>query len=378
VDEALPDHICIETGQATVSKWIRSQWDDLSNAFYSVEEEGRFTGDHHNVNVNRDEVWDAARAMILESVGTWPRPYRHGWLGFVIQEWAQEEPSETLAYQLVDYQNWQRLVDDFRSFFHQWVHEYAYRNGANLISRVSPPGAMPKEDTKQWFEHWRQPAIEPWVAMSRWTPPWDRDGAVDADADQQLGTVLKEKYLPNTPQTMRHLKAVAAGQREPFPTRGLLVTTLVFVRPPIDDNLAIYLAPDHEVLIEGTHEFSVETLYIMAQEIAHKHRNWLHRFRQHPITTRSAIQRAQPASFRHRQEDRTSEYYDYLAEALRGVDGLRLLVKTHVNGREGAISKHLNDVYRRVHKRRLRDQLPLEPPAKWRERARQELRKLLA
>ena len=123
---------------------------------------------------------------------------------------------------------------------------------------------------------------------------------------------LRADGLPDTPLTIRHLRAVAAGHHGTAPAKGLLVTTLVLVHAVVDNE--VYLDPSPEVMFEGSLELLPADVFDAAQKTARDHRDWVRTYAQNPLTNMSNVRKSQPNAFR-RQSDRDKEL-DYLAESL--------------------------------------------------------------
>ena len=285
LDEPLPDHVCVETMIGTLAAAER----------------------------------DGLLPPPLDD--RWPLPVGLRSLGFVVRQWAQEEPSATLASQLARLRAWRRE--------------------ARLVEYMLDRGAL----------------------------------GDNAASDRFVADRLTRRGLPATPATVRHLRAVIAGDREPLPARGLLVVTRVHVRLlrrpgwPAPVGRA---EPPHDVSVTGPLDFTTGPLVDRARGVALAHRDWLGRWGRHRIADVREVRRSQRGAFAPTLPPGGGRF-DYRAEALRGLDNLTLLARRHPYGPEGAITDYLDAVYRRVRKRRADAGLPPAPPREWR----RELRPLL-
>jgi hypothetical protein len=279
IDERLPDHVCLETMVGTID---------------AAERDGLLPPP-------ADDRW----------------PIRIGKrdLGFVIRQWAQEEPSQTLANLLTTLPAWRAQV----------------RHTGNLLYN----GAL----------------------------------GDNIASDRVIARRLAEHGLPATPATVRHLRAVIAGEAEPLPARGLLVVTKVFLnlrRYPNQGTTFHIATPPHHVTITGDLDYATGPLLDCARAVALAHRDWLRSKRNHPLADIHEIRRWQKGAFT-AQTTAGNERFDYTAEALRHADVLFLLAQHHYNGLEGALTEYLNKVYRKVKQRRARAGLLQPPPPHWRD-----------
>jgi len=270
-------------------------------------------------------------------------------LGFVIREWAEEAPNRTLANMLAGSKDWDKEVESLRAHFEVWRE----RN--------------PEAD------------VDGWIDGTAWKN--DKGDAIDPGAGRHLARRLQRRGLPDTPATVRYLRVVAAGVTSPLlPARGLLVTTFVFVRayqlPTFDDPILL-LDANPSVSITGPLELTTGPVFDDAKRVALGHQRWLRRWKHHPLSDMGAIRRAQPGAIQ-AAGPKGEEWFSYPAEAL-GISAaeLRAKAKAHLNGVEGAITSHLDDVYRRVRKRRSDAGIPTKPPPNWRDEVRPFLTDLL-
>jgi hypothetical protein len=332
-DEQLPDHICLETMRATVHDWAAQTAEVINDlhggAAYTVRSGTPF-----------DEF---APGNILHAHASppWPAYTARGHLGMVLRQWVQEAPNETLANELSDDPDWQfvlRLMLRLLNIAQNVDPEALHANPETAVEIVSPP---------RWFI-------------------------------REVAETLRRFGLPSTPRTVSHVLASLAGKREPYPSRGLLVTTLVYLRRVEDDHTGTMFRvdPTSDVVISGALEFATGPLLGETRQVALTHRNWVrdHLSGGHSLVDISTIRRAQPTRFpdspqRPAVPDVGDRYYDYVAEALDSGHELVYLVHRHPNGSIGAINDHLTRVYQRVRKRRKDAGLPLQPPSRWRKDA---------
>jgi hypothetical protein len=115
-----------------------------------------------------------------------------------------------------------------------------------------------------------------------------------------------------------------------------------------------------------------------AESVAGAHRKWLRDRARHPLTDEYAVR---TEALHHRlaavpsRENATAEY---LCESLDSGRLKKLLEKVDKGAnQEGAISDHLDRVYRLVFKRLRRAGMRTEPPAYWRDTARLEIKRAL-
>lgn len=289
------------------------------------------------------------RDGLVTSSSEWPTRLHGRRVGFAVREWAQEPPNQTLANLLRDSSSWHTEVNSLRANFELWSQR---NRGADL---------------------------EGWINGTAW---WrqGKDGK-DPGGERYLANRLRQKGLPNTPATVQHLRAVAAGvEHAPLPARGLLVTTLVYVRAfrvPPHSNPILFIDENPEFLLGGSLELITGPILDGSKQIALAHRKWLRRWERHPLTDLRTIRRAQPGSLQV-ATPKDPEWYSYRWEAMQiTTDELKLRVQMHLNGPEGAITEYLDEVYRRVRKRRSDVGMPTRPPGKWRAELRPRLHNLL-
>ena len=139
----------------------------------------------------------------------------------------------------------------------------------------------------------------------------------------------------------------------------------------------VRMDPNPSVTITGPLELTTGPVFDDAKRVALGHQRWLRQCKNHPLSDRGAIRRAQPGAPQ-AAGPKGEEWFSYQAEAL-GISAaeLRAKAKAHLNGVEGAITSHLDDVYRRVRKRRSDAGIPTKPPPNWRDEVRPFLTDLL-
>ncbi len=277
-------------------------------------------------------VWKHPRPQLqLPTDPVWPVSTPDGDLGLVIRQWAQEEPSETFANQLPDFPAWQREVNSARVIFEYWRKK------------------RPANDVATWVAH--------------------------TGSDQVFARGLRKALIPDSPATLAHLRAVAAGLDKPFPARGIFVTTLVYVSLPRNPygGPPIVQVHHHESLMRVP-ELTTGPIYDLAWKTLKMHKEWVNRHEEHPLGSIHNKRRAQPHSFS-RQTEPSDERFDYLAVALSMAD-IATLRHSQLD-RESAISKHLRTTQNIVLWRRKRAHLPTTPPRGWQKEARQRLHALL-
>ena len=281
-------------------------------------------------------VASAAReGVILPEPEVWPVRIGDRRLGLVIRQWAEEESSATLANLLQASPARQQTLQSMAFYFRLWRDRHPYAEVADWI----------------------------WGSVCR----------------AKLASELDRNRLLATPATMRHLRAVLAGVSEPLPARGVLITTKVYVQ--FHPTPGILHDPSPDFSVSGATEYVTGPLLAQAQQLILRHRDWLRGFGQHPMSKRHSIRRTQVGSFAQQRDDepRDPSWYEYLAEALKGVDNLRKRVRAHPNGIECALSEYIEQIYLRVRERRKRADMPsnCSLDAGWRDEARRQLRDLL-
>jgi len=128
-------------------------------------------------------VRSAIRDGVVPRSEGWPVPLNGRRLGLVIREWAEEAPKRTLANLLAGSKDWDKEVESLRAHFEVW--------------RERNPGA----------------ALDGWVDGTAW---WKGNGdTLDPGASRYLARWLRRRGLPDTPATVCHLRAVAAGVTSP-------------------------------------------------------------------------------------------------------------------------------------------------------------------
>jgi len=356
-DEPLPDHVCPETMVDSVSAWIEQTWpgwaelhsDDLIDPLVPVDPP---PGDGRHVGAPRDADGPQQGAR----VGFQPEwPLRHDGRGLllVLRQWVHEDPNATLANMLAENSDWLAEVERYRPAFELW-------------ERLS-------EGRPGWLEAWIR---VPDRVRRRLKRPGDHP-------DRSLAKRLRSAGIPDSPATLRHLRAVVAGRREPLPARGLLVETRIYglPRPMIAPNgehvINWVYHPGPEVSIGGALETVTAPLLTKALKIAVQHRNWCRKqIAQSSFTKTSVIRKAQRGSFAlamavdgKSTASESDPRYDYVVEALKGADTVvQAALRPDADiSLSGAISKYCDAVRRRVHKRRRNRGLPVATPEGWRE-----------
>lgn len=337
-DESLPDHVCRETMEETARDWASRALETLVPA---IPGGVRFHGEGNQVYcvelVSVDPEDDPA----------WPLQVDDGYVGLVVQQWAQEKPSKMLANQLLTLPAWSHVLDKFKTLVGPAVAD-ALDWGDVDLSRIP----LEVHDPPVWAK----------VLVSR---------------------MLRTVRLPHTPATVDHFFASLAHEREPLPARGLLVTTVVYLQGRHKgDEVEFTVDPVPRLELAGDLEFATMNLFDQARRIAHRHRDWvrdvLRGGQGHPLNKIKAKRRAQPGAFASSGEHGPN-FYDFKAEALAKVN--ELVDKCQEPGfkdQNTIISEYLDIVYRRVHKRRKDAGLPALAETSWRDQVRPVLQEILA
>jgi hypothetical protein len=202
-DDQLPDHVCQETMMASVEAAARE-------------------------------------GVIVPMPDVWPVQIGRRRLGLVIRQWAQEEPSATLANLLEASPDWQQTLQSMALYFRRW--------------RELHPDAE----------------VAGWIG-----------GSV---CRAKLTSELDRNRLSATPATVRHLRAVLAGVSEPLPARGVLISTKVYVQ--FHPTLGILHDPSPDFSVSGATEYVTGPLLAQAQQLIVTHRDWLRGFGQLPMSKR--------------------------------------------------------------------------------------------
>jgi hypothetical protein len=180
------------------------------------------------------------------------------------------------------------------------------------------------------------------------------DGRLHDDAG--LAARLRHFGLPETPSTIRHLRAVAAGSpQSTLPTRGVLVTTLVRTHPPHTFTVSGELDTTTAALFGGpVAGVTIRHSAFAAEQVGKARYSSLRRVN---------IDAGRPA----RMET------EYAAAAWEERDMLAVRRGTHPDGDAAALTEYLNGVAKRVWSRRRRAGLPTKAPEGWRGQVRPRL-----
>ena len=218
--DQLPDHVCQETMMASVES--------------------------------------AARAgAIVPMPDVWPVQIGHRRLGLVIRQWAEEEPSATLANLLEASPDWRQTLKSMAFYFDRW--------------RKLHPDAE----------------VDDWIWGSA--------------CHTRFTIELRRNQLPATPATVQYLRAVLAGASGPLPARGVLVTTKVYIQ--FHPKLGLLPEGSPESSLSEATEYLTGPLLGQAQRLILGHRDWFRQFRRNALTERRAVRRAQPGSFAQQRAD---------------------------------------------------------------------------
>jgi len=327
-----------ERMRASVGAWMYEKWEEFA-----------YTISYHSLFNDKETLDSAVREMFFlmcDQLYCWPLPYQGRQLGMVIRQWAEDEPSSTLANQLSESDSWKKEIAGFHEQF--------------ILFRATRPNYSEHQWVQGLGYHLKGPEM-----------------SADEGATRYISARLRLRGLPNTPCTVRHFRAVVAGLREPLPTRGVLVTTLVYVNTkprPGEEPLGAapfvrFIEPPHETIITGATEWMPGSLLKGANQVVRKHEEWLHAHRDYPITEIATIRRSQETAFS-AKEMKGKEWFDYYAEAISDGSIKWIQRNTPSLGRQTAISKRLSDVKRNIDKRHQRAGRPIPPSNEWRERAR--------
>ncbi len=325
----LPDHVCPETMRETVAQWavhMAEPMQILRRLEYppnGLPTGPRLTDDSH----------------LTEAI-PWPLPMERGYLALVIEQWVQEEPNALLASELAANERWQEAIAATRLRI--------FAAALDLTVEELPDDLA------------RRPVIVPRVTHQ---------------LRRQIAATLRFAGLPDTPRTVEHLLASAAGRDQPLPARGLLVATFILVHPH-QDGLLLEVDPEPDIAILGTIDAASGSLLDDAREVLRQHQTWVDRHLATGITI-DALETRPHQMPQVRHPDPGSPRYDYLAEAVRDINAVAERIRHTPGQRREIIRDHLNDVYYRVHRRRKTAGLPLEPPQGWRVRARRRINDLL-
>jgi hypothetical protein len=370
----------------TVEGWLRDQQNTAATMGVTTPPEPMPDWDWQvAVPLTPEEVF-APATPAERALSLWPAPIGGRWLGLVVRQWALEGGSEMLANQLVGHRGWLEEVERLRTLLRnprqQKLRDAAARIQANSADvRSGRPALPPLGRTTQ---------ARPSTDRGRLSITTGTIANLREENDAILAQRLRWRGLPDTPTTVAHLRAVAGGGREPLPTRGLLVTTFIYLQDRLlqhkistDDTT---LDEDVTVAITGSLALATGPLLHKAQEIALLHRNWLPTLgMQHPFADRKEQKKHHPRSFQSRGKP-----LDYLTEALdedqvaKLIRGIRASVRAPgqqpsdslIEQRISAYLKH--GVSNRVSKRRRKAGLETTPPAGWTDRAREVLRGKIA
>lgn len=382
-----PDHVCPDLMRLTVREWTLDRWAELSGDFTglinSQSEYRRVPTDtsieeflalspapRHDPGAPEavriaDEIRTGLHRLGEIDPAPWPMFWGGRVVGLVVQQWVQGEPDRTLANKLAEHEGWQYLV----GFAQEFYGRFQAAGGTDFDSWEGDP-----------------PLPLPWPGSRR-----DRLGF-----SAFFGMQLRGAGLPDTPATLRYLRARAQGRNDALPARGVLVTTLVGVRRgnetftseedalryPPDSRFADsrtfdsrLIDPNPEITLSGALPWIPGPLLTRAQKVVLQHQRWVARLAQHPMTTVFATRRAQSTAYL--PTVRSEQHFDYLSEALLTAPHWVATARVSSENREAQISAYLNTVADRVGRRRKRAGVTDPPPSDWRDEARRRLRPLL-
>jgi len=264
---------------------------------------------------------------------------------------------------------------------------------------------------RQWVEDDRPPERKRLANQLAGSAAWRRTikrighlherGAVNEGpaSDAFIARALRASRLPDTPSTVRYLRAIIAGKNGDLPAAGLLVTTLAFVRvmtPPDGSTPIGGWHPPHGVAVTGLLDLTTAEMWQRAGSAAHSHRRWL-AARRPPdlgrlrgvgyyfLADRRAQWRARPGTAGSPFEGKP-EQFSYLKEAIRSLDEpLKQSATTPIEKwsltHPADLRWHLSEFFETVQKRvdgrceRAKRHRPSEPG--WRREARREIAKRL-
>ena len=327
--EPLPDHVCPATMRATVARWANRM----------AEPAPLLTRLDYPADAWPNRPQPVADFRIDQAIH-WPLPTPRGYLGMVIEQWIQEPPNAALAAELAQNDRWREAIATTR---------------LGIFAAALDLGIDELPDDLA-----RRPVVVP--------EPTRR-------IRRQIAATLRFAGLPDTPRTVQHMLAAAAGKRQPLPALGLLVVTFVLVHPRAD-GLTLAVGSEPDVAIFGSIDAASGQLLDDAREALRQHRDWVGRH----LTDDIRIDMPDIPTHRRpcgRHHDPDNPRYDYLAEAVRDISSIVGPIHHDPDRRREIVRDHLNDVYYRVHRRRKTAGLPLEPPQGWRVRARRRINDLL-
>lgn len=271
--EALPDHVCPQTAAGTIYNGPPIAGAELTP--------------------------DLGWPVLYRHPGGWGTPHRQ--LGLVLREWAEEEPSRTLANQLRSSWDWNRAVAWIRGDFVRWRQRHA---AAPLSDWIAVGPDDPRYAALLW--RWGFPATPATLRFLRACTAYQTNRSPTRDDEGGLLRVTDDGgtepvVLPSTAdeeeRRERAWAAVLTACEDAFPARGLLITTLVFVcTGPLQEHGVRY-DPKPEVLIEGPLDLATGGVLDSAGRVARKHRDWMReRFGGHELADPSAIHRSKPGA----------------------------------------------------------------------------------
>ncbi|MGI8405761.1 MAG: hypothetical protein ACR2OE_13535 [Thermomicrobiales bacterium] len=280
-------------------------------------------------------------------LGQWPFPLGNRHLVFVVRQWIQEEPSETLANLMMTDRCWTKTTSRYHEL---WLK--------------TPPDPLPKGyqllNSSAELLALRQMPVTP------------------ATIGYTLAQIVGNDRIGQLPTSAQRLMLYSETDRSPLPARGTLLTTLVFAALMLregdeqvrdDDDAERLVQPNAELQLSG--DMSQLTGPFVREELARgmlTHRDFVRSLAQHPFTEISAVRSAQPGSFKSTAPE---DAFDYIKEVRREaqsqVDTLR-----QYDGSwqlDGAIKRIFDRVHKRVSQRRKRAGHPTAPPKRWRAEA---------
>lgn len=277
-------------------------------------------------------------------LGRWPFPLGNRHLAFVVRQWIQEKPSETLANLMMTDPRWTETTSMYREL---WLK--------------TPPDPLPKG-----YQLLNSSAESLALRQMPVTP---------ATIGYTLVQIVGNDNIGQLPASAQRLMLYSETDRRPLPARGILLTTLVFaalrlresdVQIGDDDDIEWLVQPNAELQFSG--DMSQLTGPFVREELARgmlMHRDFVRSLAQHPFTEISAVRGAQPGSFKSTAPE---DAFDYIKEARREVQSQADALRQYDGSwqLDSAIQRILDRVHKRVSQRRKRAERPTAPPKGWR------------
>jgi hypothetical protein len=355
-----PEFLCQETMRASVKKWVNDRADEV---FASLTTSGAGL---QATSLTIPEGLNPRLSSALENflyvakdelLSRWPFPLGSRLLAFVLEQWVQEAPNETLANLIDNQPTWSLAIERLRA---RWG--FAIRNSPDIDGLSE----QLTTDITGLLQQCRIPVAP-------------------ANIGYGLAKTVGDQWAA-LPHRFRKLIVTRECDNRPLPARGVRLSTLAFASlvlvpqdeaGPTEDPQPAWLMQPH-AQIGMTGEVAHVTEPFVREHLAPvllKHRQFVQALSAHPFRDLSNLRRAQPTSYKSGLTGAETEF-DYVEEARREVEKQKdaLLLLEPEWRFEISIEKILDRVAKRVAQRRERSGMPTTPPKGWRQQAKHMIR----